>query len=552
MHGTDIDSESTRMLSLSYAHKGLQMRRTPWYRTKPYQILMCCVPCTLVFIIAVYAFSNQESNLIEEGFTTSIPSIKHNHSSGGDDHDKCQVMFIADLHIEPFFSETMTHNGKCRIAHCSQKTKHCTPNLDPELNWSFPRVGCDPPPSLLESALKYANESLAKPCAVIVGGDLIAHSLNIDNDLANTIQRYVLKRIKTYFPHSAILFLIGNNDLLEDGVLSVEDFSRLWGVMIESLVPSDNPLRTPMPLNELCQVSVDSDFLEGGYYDVSLSERCSTPLRAVLLNTQMMKTNAGHFGKKSNRNSETKSLAAKQLKWFESKLRAAKKKGEMVIVAGHIPPGVFFGKTDWQPWAQKRYIEICDAYESTIVAQVFGHHSKEMIRSLSPHTGLFITIGMTPVGGHTTIPHYSKKKKAQSYRDPVNPGFASLTIDKVKKQMFYESHFVNIQMLSSVNRTTKEDLESGWETLSCFETTYNVPDSSASSIHKASKTIMTNPTHGVMYKAILRGFMSTLPLHQIMCDASVSTLNKETECLQSRCMFDASRGCSPWNSDTRN
>ncbi len=30
----------------------------------------------------------------------------------------------------------------------------------------------------------------------------------------------------------------------------------------------------------------------------------------------------------------------------------------MVIVAGHIPPGVFFGKTDWQPWAQKRYIEV--------------------------------------------------------------------------------------------------------------------------------------------------------------------------------------------------
>ncbi len=50
---------------------------------------------------------------------------------------------------------------------------------------------------------------------MLQGGDLIAHSLNIDNDLANTIQRYVLKRIKTYFPHSAILFLIGNNDLLE-------------------------------------------------------------------------------------------------------------------------------------------------------------------------------------------------------------------------------------------------------------------------------------------------------------------------------------------------
>ncbi len=48
----------------------------------------------------------------------------------------------------------------------------------------------------------------------------------------------------------------------------------------------------------------------------------------------------------------------KQSLRFESKLRAAKKKGEMVIVAGHIPPGVFFGKTDWQPWAQKRYIEV--------------------------------------------------------------------------------------------------------------------------------------------------------------------------------------------------
>ncbi len=59
-----------------------------------------------------------------EGFTTSIPSIKHNHSSGGDDHDKCQVMFIADLHIEPFFSETMVwywfggHQNKSKPKHC--------------------------------------------------------------------------------------------------------------------------------------------------------------------------------------------------------------------------------------------------------------------------------------------------------------------------------------------------------------------------------------------------------------------------------------------------
>ncbi len=50
---------------------------------------------------------------------------------------------------------------------------------------------------------------------MLQGGDLIAHALNLDEDLANTIQIYVLKRIKTYFPHSAVLFLIGNNDLLK-------------------------------------------------------------------------------------------------------------------------------------------------------------------------------------------------------------------------------------------------------------------------------------------------------------------------------------------------
>ncbi len=49
------------------------------------------------------------------------------------------------------------HNGKCRRPECfhpqkdNAKSKHCKPNLDPELNWSFPRIGCDPPPSLLES-----------------------------------------------------------------------------------------------------------------------------------------------------------------------------------------------------------------------------------------------------------------------------------------------------------------------------------------------------------------------------------------------------------------
>ncbi len=50
---------------------------------------------------------------------------------------------------------------------------------------------------------------------MLQGGDLIAHALNLDAELANTIQNYVLNRIKKYFPHSSVLFLIGNNDLLE-------------------------------------------------------------------------------------------------------------------------------------------------------------------------------------------------------------------------------------------------------------------------------------------------------------------------------------------------
>ncbi len=49
---------------------------------------------------------------------------------------------------------------------------------------------------------------------VLQCGDLIAHGLDGDAELANTIQTYVLTRIKKYFPHSSVLFLIGNNDLL--------------------------------------------------------------------------------------------------------------------------------------------------------------------------------------------------------------------------------------------------------------------------------------------------------------------------------------------------
>ncbi len=49
---------------------------------------------------------------------------------------------------------------------------------------------------------------------MLQGGDIIAHGLPLDTKLVNTIQNYALQRIKTYFPDSAVLFVIGNNDLL--------------------------------------------------------------------------------------------------------------------------------------------------------------------------------------------------------------------------------------------------------------------------------------------------------------------------------------------------
>ena len=79
----------------------------------------------------------------------------------------------------------------------------------------MPQLGCDPPVSLLHSALEYAKSLNPEPAFLLYGGDSSAHNID-DAAMINTVQQTVLRRMQQTFPNTQIIVALGNNDLVPD------------------------------------------------------------------------------------------------------------------------------------------------------------------------------------------------------------------------------------------------------------------------------------------------------------------------------------------------
>jgi hypothetical protein len=452
----------------------------------------------------------------------------------------CSILFLADLHVEPYFVQygpADPVSGQCRRAQCAGPTPRdspdataCVSELDETAN-IMPRIGCDPPISLLHSALQYATRQLKPPpCAVIIGGDLVAHGLWGSVATLDEIQRKVMRMVDKAFPDSAVLFVVGNNDLAGHGVVTPAELQRLWLVSSGEYDSTDGPSE----LQQLLGSAGKNSFMDGGYFRADVSASCGKNLSILALNTQLFLGNGS-----SLLSEDTDTEGGHQLDWFLTQLEESRAAGQRVIVVGHVPPGIFFSKTDWLTQHQERFVQICDEYAETIVTLLFGHHSKELIRGLTPSTGALVTLGLTPMGGHS-----NRKSGGAKVRESVNPGFGQLMYDG-ERAVGYRAHYLNLQVLADRMRLNEtEELSSAWGLLYDFREMYGVPDVSAASIWQASRAIMSDNILGAVYKSMARGFMSSLSLHQMMCDAGVSTLDDEALCMARRCKLDATGGCT--------
>jgi hypothetical protein len=216
-----------------------------------------------------------------------------------------------------------TQPGTCRPAACMQKPggKHCPVDLY-HTNAKMAKLGCDPPISLLHSALEYAKSLNPGPAFIAYGGDSSAHNID-DADMINTVQKTVLSRIHEAFPDTQVVCALGNNDLVPNGIVSDGELKR-------------NTELLAAHGNFAPQLSVDIDtFRTGGYYTQKIE---SIALVVVVLNTNLWteRHNSQEF--------VDLSVADYQLIWFEAQLKTALHSGMKVLVLGHTPFGIFYKK----------------------------------------------------------------------------------------------------------------------------------------------------------------------------------------------------------------
>ncbi|XP_025900429.1 acid sphingomyelinase-like phosphodiesterase 3b [Nothoprocta perdicaria] len=207
-------------------------------------------------------------------------------------------------------------------------------------------------------------------------------------------------------------------------------------------------------------------FRAGAFYSEKLPSP-STRGRMVVLNTNL-------YYDQNNQTAEEEDPGG-QFQWLEETLSNASKAGEMVYIAGHIPPG-FFEKKRGKPWFRSsfnaRYLQIVQRHHRVIAAQFFGHHHTDSFRMFYSDTGspinvMFLAPGVTP--WKTTLPGVVNGAN--------NPGIRVVDYDpdtlQVKDMVTY---YLN---LSRANAAAA----AAWEEEYRLTAAFQVPDGSARSMH---------------------------------------------------------------------
>eukprot|EP00953_Heterococcus_sp_UTEX-ZZ885_P038289 19656-Heterococcus_DN1.PRE.5 len=543
-----------------------EIRNRRWIQVV--QLLASCGTAVLVFWLGYQKHAQQ---LTELDSTSSV-----------------SVFFFSDVHVDPYYSDKPgdAEAGTCRPAACMQTPggKHCPVDLS-HTNAKMPKLGCDPPISLLHSALEYAKSLNSEPAFVAYGGDSSAHNI-ADADMINTVQKTVLSTIHEAFPFTQIVCALGNNDLVPNGIVSASELKRNT-----ELLAAHGNFAPQLPID------MDS-FRSGGFYAHKIE---SIALVVVVLNTNLWteRHNSQEF--------VDLTVADNQLVWFEAQLKTALHSGMKVLVLGHTPFGIFYGKNDWATRYESSYYASCDRYSDVIIGQIYGHHSKELIRSIDSSIGGVVTVGMNsaviayivkhgPAFVRTMPDKYMKPPSAAyhctrtitlqtQYRQSVNPGFSHITYDtKAKVISKMEVHYLDIAKMGLTKGSSDDDdddicnttgqsfnikacLKQHWKHMYSFTVSvmlynygkiqdesnvsntkvhlttdehYGVDDVSTASLRKAQHLIATSSRYSSYYRSISRGFYSGVTA---ACDVGAASLDDEQECIAQRCKWDATHDC---------
>jgi hypothetical protein len=136
-----------------------------------------------------------------------------------------------------------------------------------------------------------------------------------------------MAKISKGFPHTPLMFSIGNNDLWPNNFNSPRQFQRIYSVLEETcktctLFLGDNKAVDRMK----------NTFTNFGYYS------WHDPAKKA----RFLSLNSGMWSDGRYDNSELdKSAVEDQMRWVEHELEKARQLQERVVVIGHVPPVCF-------------------------------------------------------------------------------------------------------------------------------------------------------------------------------------------------------------------
>lgn len=324
---------------------------------------------------------------------------------------------LADIHFDPFLS--CAFSKPCPLIEKLMRAPSVQwPKLFAEYDKRAASYGDDTNYPLLISALaaskKAANSSQA--AFVLVLGDMLGHqfrsrykkysgdsSYNGFQSFTRKTLEFLTAELMTTFNGLDIYMVVGNNDSYSgDYVTRIDgrffnDASILWSRLITD------------PVN---RQHMRAQFPHAGYYALTLPQQKN--LRLIVLNTNLFSYKAKGQG--------IDKAALSELSWLHEQLQEAKKRGQHVFIAMHIPEGIDVYATLrtklfrlislWKSDYIRRFQIELDRYSTLISGIYAGHLHSDWFQVLS-----FAGDHEIPVTGVPSIsPIYGN-----------NPGFKTYT-----------------------------------------------------------------------------------------------------------------------------
>lgn len=266
-----------------------------------------------------------------------------------------KILHLTDTHLDPDYAEGTVSNCNEPLC-CRNDSTEGIPDVIPSGKWGA-YAKCDSPKILIDNMLKHINEQHPDIDFILWTGDLPPHDIWRQTKESNlAIIKETTRQMLEHFPTTPIFPAVGNHESIPAGTFAPpwveEDNSTSW--LFNELA---NHWKRWLP--EYSTTTV----LRGAFYSVLLRPK----LRLISMNTNYCHTYNWWLLVNSTD-------PAKELQWLINELQQAENEQERVLLIGHIPPGVHDCLKVWS----ENFYRIVGRYESTIIAQFYGHtHADE-------------------------------------------------------------------------------------------------------------------------------------------------------------------------------